>query len=76
MNERGQERKIGERFTISGKEVVVISYRGCRDCVLFDSLECSEYRLITGPCVDVARMDQTTVAFMDLEDAKKKGLIE
>lgn len=76
INEKREERQIGERFTICKTEVIVIEFRGCRDCFLFDSEECTEFAHITGSCYYTNRSDNKTVCFMPVERAKQLGLIE
>lgn len=71
-----KEKAVGERFSLCGKELVTVEFRGCRDCFLFDSEECSEYAPITGSCMDCNRSDKKTVCFIEVEKAKQYGLIE
>lgn len=71
-----KEKALGERFHLCGKELVTVEFRGCRDCFLFDSEECSEYATITGSCMACNRTDGKTVCFMEVDKAKNLGLIE
>lgn len=72
------ERRIGEKFTIKGRNLVVTKgTMGCAGCAFYDTdIDCAEedIRDVLGSCTGNERDDHTPVIFSKVEESKNIGM--
>lgn len=66
------ERKIGEIFTCDGKTYQVVKGDACDGCCILHD-HCFSIKESLGPCVDVSRIDKTSIIFKEINNMEIKN---
>lgn len=69
------ERKIGEIFTCDGKTYQVVKGDACDGCCILHD-HCFSIKESLGPCVDVSRIDKTSIIFKEINNMEIQEMIK